>query len=393
MFDLYRFTVPRDIYFGKDAILQLRQFSDYKRPFIVADEAMVKLGWMDMLIRILTEAGMENISCFTDVEAEPSVETVRRGADAMEEKHSDIIIAIGGGSVLDAAKAMWVFYEHPELTFDDLLSKPLPRLRNKAIMVAIPSTSGTGSEVTAFSVISDHATKVKYPIADFNITPDIAILDSDLTTTMPPKLVAYTGMDALTHSIEAYVSKQRSRFTRPLSIHSISIIVSYLEDSYAGDIEAREEVHVASCMAGISFTNAQLGICHSIAHKAGGLFGIPHGLCNSILLPYVIEYNKKQPDALRYYANIARRMGYDGDRDKYLVMSLVREIKVLARNLDLPLTFEEAGVNEFKFNTYKKEIGENAFNDPCTLSNPRQTNPEELERILECAYYGKKVVF
>ncbi len=388
-----RFTVPRDIFFGKDAILELKNLNYYKRPFIVADDAMVKLGWMDMLMRILTEAGMENIACFTDVEAEPSVETVKRGALAMEANSSDIIIAIGGGSVLDAAKAMWVFYEHPSLSFEDILNKPLPPLRKKAIMVAIPSTSGTGSEVTAYSVISDHATKLKYPIADFNITPDIAILDSDLTTTMPPKLVAYTGMDALTHAIEAYVSLERSRFTRPLSIHAISIIVSYLEDSFAGDIEAREEIHVASCMAGISFTNAQLGICHSIAHKAGGLFGIPHGLCNSILLPYVIEYNKKNHAALRHYANIARRMGYDGDRDMHLVVSLVREVKTLAENLNLPLTFADAGVNEFKLQTFRKEIAENAFSDPCTLSNPRETSPSDLEKILECAYYGKKVVF
>jgi alcohol dehydrogenase class IV len=390
---LQRFTVPRDIYFGKDAILELKKLNSFKRPFIVADDAMVKLGWLDMLIRLMNEAGMENITCFTQVEAEPSVETVKAGARSMTENSSDVIIAIGGGSVLDAAKAMWVFYEHPDLSFEDILNKPLPPLRKKAIMVAIPSTSGTGSEVTAYSVITDHATKIKYPIADFNITPDVAILDSDLTTTMPPALVAYTGMDALTHAIEAYVSLERSRFTRPLSIHAISIIVSYLEDSFAGDADARDEIHVASCLAGISFTNAQLGICHSIAHKAGGLFGIPHGLCNSILLPFVIEYNKKNHAALRHYANIARRMGYDGDRDKHLVISLVREVRTLAENLDLPLTFADAGVNEFKLDNFKREIAENAFLDPCTLSNPRETSPDDLGRILESAYYGKPVVF
>jgi len=388
-----RFTVPRDIFFGKDALMELKNLKYYKRPFIVADEILVKLGWLDRLIAILREGDMDNFACFTEVEAEPSVDTVMEGARRLTEHNSDIIIAIGGGSVIDAAKAMWVFYEHPELTFEQAISEPLPRLRSKAIFVAIPSTSGTGSEVTAYSVITDHASKIKYPIADFNITPDIAILDSDLTTTMPPRLTAMTGMDALTHAIEAYVSLERSRFTRPLSIHAISIIVSYLEDSFAGDIDAREEIHVASCLAGIAFTNAQLGICHSLAHKTGGIFNIPHGLCNSIYIPFIIAYNKKNHAALRHYANIARRMGYDGDREKHLVNSLIHEVRGLARRMGLPQNFSEAGVSEFKFKSFKREIAENAFLDPCTLSNPRETSPDDLERIIECAFYGDKVVF
>ncbi len=390
---MQRFTVPRDIYFGKDALLELRNLKYYKRPFLVIDEVLVKMGWVERLTGMLQNSHMEKIITFSEVEAEPSAETVMRGAAIMQENDIDIIIAVGGGSVIDAAKAMWVFYEHPELTFEQAISEPLPRLRNKAILVAVPSTSGTGSEVTSYSVISDHATKIKYPIADFNITPDIAILDSDLTLTMPRSLVAYTGMDALTHAIESYVSLERSRFTRPLAIHAISIIVSYIEDSYAGDLDAREEIHVASTLAGIAFTNAQLGICHSIAHKAGGIFGIPHGMCNAILLPYVIAYNKKNNAALRHYANIARRMGYDGDRDKHLVNSLIHEVRLLNKNMNIPLCFADAGVNEFKLNMNKREIAQNAFEDPCTLTNPRQTSPEDLEKILECAFHGEKVVF
>ncbi len=390
---MQRFTVPRDIYFGKDALMELKNLKYYKRPFLVIDEVLVKMGWMERITNMLQNTHIEHITTFSDVEAEPSVETVMKGAQSMQENNIDIIVAVGGGSVIDAAKAMWLFYEHPELTFEQTISEPLPQLRKKAIFVAVPSTSGTGSEVTAYSVISDHATKIKYPIADFNITPDIAILDSDLTLTMPPSLVAYTGMDALTHAIESYVSKDRSRFTRPLAIHAISIIISYLEDSYAGDMDAREEIHVASTLAGIAFTNAQLGICHSIAHKAGGIFGIPHGMCNAMLLPYVIAYNKKTPAALRYYANIARRMGYDGDREKHLVNSLIREVRTLNRNMNIPLCFADAGVNEFKLNMNKKEIAQNAFEDPCTSTNPRETSPEDLEKILECAYYGNKVVF
>ena len=388
-----RFTIPRDIFFGKDALMELKTLKYVSRPFIVADEVLVKLGWLDKLIEILRDSNMSNFACFTEVEAEPSVQTVLEGAKRLEEHKSDIIIAIGGGSVIDAAKAMWIFYEHPELTFEQVISEPLPIMREKAILVAIPSTSGTGSEVTSFSVITDKETHIKYPIADFNITPDIAILDSDLTTTMPSKLTAMTGMDALTHAIEAYVSTDRSRFTRPLSIHAISIIVSYLEDSFAGDLDAREEVHVASCLAGVAFTNAQLGICHSLAHKTGGIFNVPHGLCNSIYIPFVIAYNKKIHSALRHYANIARRMGYDGDREKHLVNTLIHEVRGLARRLDLPATFKDAGVSEDTFLVHKREIAENAYEDPCTLTNPRKPTVDDLERIVECAYYGNKVIF
>ncbi len=389
-----RFTVPRDVFFGHGSIDEIRHLKGYKRAFVVADHIMEQLGIVEKLTEVLRDCNMEDIEYFFDVEAEPSVETVMKGAARLLERESDIIFAIGGGSVIDAAKAMWIFYEHPELTFDRIIqSGEFPQLREKAILVAIPSTSGTGSEVTSFAVITDHQSKVKYPIADFEITPDVAILDSQITATMPPKLVAYTGMDALTHGIEAYVAKNRSSFTRPLSIHSIAIIIGYLEDSYYGDIEAKDEIHVASCLAGMAFTNAQLGINHSIAHKAGALFGVPHGLCNSILLPYVIDYNRRDHTALRRYARIAKRIGFEGDRDKLLLNSLLQTIATLTQNLNLPTSFEEAGVNEFKYNMYKREIAENAFLDPCTLSNPRETNPDDLERILECAYYGKKVAF
>lgn len=388
-----RFTIPRDIFFGKGSMSELKKLKGYKRAFIVTGGVIPKLGLLDKLADILRECGME-IASFIDVEPDPSVETVMRGKERMLEFKPDIIVAIGGGSAIDAAKAMYVFYEHPNLSFEDIKEPDsVPRLRSKAIFVAIPSTSGTASEVTSFAVITDTKTKVKYPIADHDLTPDIAILDSEITATMPPVLVAHTGLDALTHAVEAYVAKSRSSFTNPLAIHSIAMIYGYLKESYDGDIDARGEMHVAQCIAGMAFTNAQLGITHSLAHKTGGPFNLPHGLCNAILMPYVIRYNQKDDAALRHYANIARRLGLPGLTEKILANSLIEGIQDLTRSLDVPLTFEAAGVREFLFNMEKRAIAQGAFLDPCTLFNPRSTSVDDLERILECAYYGKPVTF
>jgi alcohol dehydrogenase class IV len=388
-----RFTIPRDIFFGKGSMRELKSLKGYKRAFIVTGGVIPKIGLLDKLIDILKECHME-IASFIDVEPDPSVETVMRGKERMLEFNPDIIVAIGGGSAIDAAKAMYVFYEHPHLTFEDIKEPDsVPRLRNKAIFVAIPSTSGTASEVTAFAVITDTKTKVKYPIADHDLTPDIAILDSEITATMPPVLVAHTGLDALTHAVEAYVAKSRSSFTNPLAIHSIAMIYGYLKDSFDGDIDARGEMHVAQCIAGMAFTNAQLGITHSLAHKTGGLFNLPHGLCNAILMPYVMRYNEKDYMASRHYANIARRLGLPGLTEKILINSLIEGIQSLTKSLDVPLTFEAAGVREFLFTMEKRAIAEGAFLDPCTLFNPREVSVDDLERILECAYYGKPVTF
>ena len=268
-----------------------------------------------------------------------------RGAQAMRDFQPDVILSIGGGSPMDAAKAMWVFYEHPEKTFDDIKDPfTIPKLRNKAIFAAIPSTSGTASEVTAFSVITDYKTLVKYPLADFNITPDIAILDEDIPLTMPRTLTAHTGMDALTHAIEAYVAGLHSDFSDPLALKAIQMIFDYLPASYNGDETARGKMHVAQCLAGMAFSNALLGIAHSLAHKVGAQYEIPHGCCNAILLPNVIRYNSKA--CLSRYADIARYIGLTGKDDQELTDKLVEKVEQLNKTVDIAPSFREHGVTD-----------------------------------------------
>jgi len=387
-----RFTIPRDIFFGKDCMYELATLKGlYGRAFVVTGGVIPELGLLDKLNQILRDADME-VASFTDVEPNPSVETVMRGAEAMRTFQPDFLVAIGGGSAIDACKAMWIFYEHPHLTFEDIKEK-IPPLRKKAVMAAIPSTSGTGSEVTSFAVITDTKTHVKYPIADYNLTPDIAILDPIVTATMPPVLVAHTGMDALTHAIEAYVATERNNFTRPLAMHAVSTITGYIEDSYYGDLEARDQMHVAQCMAGMAFTNSQLGICHSLAHSIGGIFELSHGLCNALLLPYVMMYNMKDAGAQRHYAVISRRLGLDGRNDKTWLNSLVEKVQKLNQALHIPATLDEAGVSEFKFKLYVDELALHAMEDPCTRTNPRSPTLEDMRRILECAYFGNRITF
>lgn len=387
-----RFTLPRDIYFGRGAMEELKNLRGYHRAMIVTGgSSMQKYGFLKKLQNILEEAGLET-RVFEGVEPDPSVETVMAGAKAMQEFQPDVIVAIGGGSPIDAAKAMWVFYEYPELSFEDI-KKPfsMPKLRRKAIFIAIPSTSGTATEVTAFSVITDYSTKIKYPLADFEITPDIAILDFDIPMTMPKTLVAHTGMDALTHAVEAYVASNRSKFTNPLAMDAIVTIFESLVDSYNGDKEARERMHVAQCIAGMAFSNALLGITHSLAHKIGAQYEIPHGCCNAILLPYVIKYNSKV--CMKEYAEIARRLGLPGQTDKQLVDSLIASINELNAKIGIAPTLKEHGITEELFTSKVDFIAENAAQDPCTASNPRQASPEDLKKILECAFYGSPVNF
>lgn len=387
-----RFTIPRNIFYGKGSMNELADLQGYSRAFIVTGGVIPKLGLLSKLEDILRRGGMET-EAFMDVENDPSIETVMEGSRQMLLFNPDIIVAIGGGSCIDAAKAMWVFYEYPELTFEKILEAGnIPPLRKKAIMAAIPSTSGTGSEVTSFTIISDRKAKIKYPITSYDITPDIAVLDEEITQTMPPSLVAYTGMDALCHAVEAYVALDRSNFTNPLAIHAINVISGYLCDSFDGDLTARGEMHIAQCLAGMAFTNAKLGITHSLAHKIGGAYNIPHGLCNAILMPYVIKYNARDRAAMRHYANIARRLGLDGQREMNLVNSLVNTIKDMSAYMQLPSNLADAGISEFKFNMDKEYVAQQAFLDGCTESNPRKTSPEDLLNILECAYYGRPVI-
>ncbi len=383
-----RFTLPRDIYFGENALDELKVLKGKKKAFVVTGgSAMQRTGFLAKLEKVLSDAGLE-VKTFEGVEPDPSVETVMKGAAAMRTFEPDVIAAIGGGSPIDAAKAMWVFYEHPELTFDDIKDPfSIPPLRQKAIFVAVPSTSGTATEVTAFSVITDYSNKVKYPLADFEITPDIAIVDPALAETMPPKLTAHTGMDALTHAIEAYVATLHSPFSDPLALKAISMIFDNLKDSYDGNMEARGHMHIAQCLAGMAFSNALLGICHSLAHKIGAQFNIPHGCCNAILLPYVIKYNSKTNMA--DFARIAREVGLPGSTDKQLTDSLIKAVQDLNKAVGIAPTLREHGVTEALFNDHIDFIAEQAQLDPCTGSNPRATTPADLKTILVCAMDGK----
>ncbi len=387
-----RFTLPRDIYYGPDALEELKNLKGYKRAMILTGGSSMKRGgFLQKTEDILKSVGIQT-TLFEGIEPDPSIETVFKGAKAMQDFEPDVLVAIGGGSPLDAAKAMWVFYEHPEKTFDDIKTPfTMPKLRKKAIFVAIPSTSGTASEVTAFSVITDYSTNIKYPLADFEITPDIAILDTTIPLTMPKILTAHTGMDALTHAIEAYVSTARSEFSDALSLKAISDIFDTLVASYHGDAEARGTMHIAQCLAGMAFSNALLGIAHSIAHKTGAMFDIPHGCCNAILLPQVIGYNSRV--CLSRYAQIARAIGLPGATEKQLVNSLIDAIKELNRKVGIAQTYKENGVTDELFYAKIDEIAKNAVLDPCTGSNPRPIDNEAMKKVITCAFTGEDITF
>lgn len=386
-----RFTLPRDIYFGKGSLEQLKNLRGKKAVLVLGGGSMKKFGFVDKALDYLKEAGIET-KLIEGVEPDPSVDTVLKGAEVMRDFEPDWIIAMGGGSPIDAAKAMWIFYEHPEVKFEDI-TKPfsLPELRNKAKFLAIPSTSGTATEVTAFSVITDYKTEIKYPLADFNITPDVAIVDSELAETMPAKLTAYTGMDALTHAIEAYVATLHSVFSDPLALKSVSMIKDYLYKSYEGDMAAREEMHSAQCLAGMAFSNALLGICHSMAHKTGAVFHIPHGCANAIYLPYVIKFNAKE--CADRYAEIAKSAGLAGTTEDELVNSLIELVKDFNKKMSIPSTLKEYGIAEDEFNAKVELISERAIEDACTGSNPREISKEEMVKLFKCVYTGEEVNF
>ncbi len=387
-----RFTLPRDIYYGSGALNELKNLQGARRAIIITGgSSMKKTGFLQKTADILAAAGLET-RIFDGVEPDPSIETVMRGAAAMRDFQPDVIVAIGGGSPIDAAKAMWVFYEYPEKTFEDIKTPfTMPKLRQKAIFVAVPSTSGTATEVTAFSVITDYATHIKYPLADFEITPDIAILDTDIPLSMPQVLTAHTGMDALTHAIEAYVASARSSFSDPLALQAIVDIFASLVASYRGDKEARAQMHIAQCLAGMAFSNALLGIAHSLAHKTGAIFGIPHGCCNAILLPAIMQYNAKS--CASRYAAIARAVGLTGSSDEALTNALIEAIKDLNRQVGIQQTYRANGVTEKLFQENADKIAVNAVADPCTGSNPRPIDVANMKKVLTCAFTGETVNF
>ena len=405
---MQRFTNPRDIYHGKGALEALKTLEGKRAIICVGGGSMKKFGFLDRAQKYLEEAGMA-VTLFEGIEPDPSVDTVMKGAAVMQEFKPDWIVAIGGGSPIDAAKAMWIKYEYPETTFADMCKVfGLPKLRTKAKFCAVSSTSGTATEVTAFSIITDYQKGIKYPIADFQITPDVAIVDPDLAETMPKKLVAHTGMDALTHAIEAYVSTVHSDFTDAPAIHAIEMIQRDLVNSYNGDMKARDDMHSAQCLAGIAFSSGLLGIVHSMAHKTGAVFAdlgahIIHGAANAMYLPKVIAYNAKNPEAKKRYGVIADYMKLGGKNDDEKLANLIAYIRGLNDKLNIPHCIKNYGADSYPveqgfvpedvFLKRLPEIAKNAILDACTGSNPRQPNQAEMEKLLKCCYYDTEVDF
>ena len=403
-----RFTLPRDIYHGENALEALKTFKGKKAFVCVGGGSMKRFGFLDRVVQYLQEAGMD-VKLFEGIESDPSVDTVMKGAKEMQDFGPDWIVAIGGGSPIDAAKAMWIKYEYPDCTFEDMCKVfGIPTLRNKAKFCAISSTSGTATEVTAFSIITDYKKGIKYPIADFEITPDVAIVDPALAQTMPKKLVAHTGMDALTHAIEAYVSTANCDYTDPLALHAIEMIRDDLVDSYNEDKKARNEMHNAQCLAGMAFSNALLGIVHSMAHKTGAVFGdlgahIIHGAANAMYLPKVIAFNAKDETAKKRYAKIADVIGLSGHSDDEKVKALITYVRGLNDKLNIPHCIKNYGADSYPteqgfvpekvFLERLHDIAVNAVADACTGSNPRQPSVEEMEKLLKCCYYDTEVDF
>ncbi len=394
-----RFTLPRDIYHGPGSLSEIAKLKGKKAFVVTGGGSMKRFGFLGKTLEFLREAGMET-HVFEGVEPDPSVETVRRGAEEMKIFCPDWIVAIGGGSPIDAAKAMWAFYEHPDISFESLCTPfSFPELRQKAHFCAIPSTSGSATEVTAFSVITDYEKGIKYPLADFNITPDVAVVDPDIAQTMPPKLAAHTGMDAFTHAVEAYVSTLHSEFTDPLALRAISLVSEYLIDSFGGERTAREKMHYAQCLAGMAFSNALLGITHSMAHKTGAAFSgghIVHGCANAMYLPKVIRFNSRTPEAKKRYADIARSLGLAGSHEEELVSSLIGRIEEMNSQLSIPSCikdYEGGIISEEEFEEKLPSVARLAVEDACTLSNPRKINAGEMEELLRCCYYGTEVDF
>ena len=408
------FRVPQKIYFKYGSLpIALSELENKKKAFIVTDKPLHDLGYTERVTKELDDIGID-FKVFYDVEPDPTLSTVEKAVTQMESFEPDVIIALGGGSPMDAAKIMWLMYEHPEaefkelsMTFMDIRKRiyKFPELGNKSYFVAIPTTSGTGSEVTPFAVVTDDSTGIKYPIADYELTPDMAIVDPDLVLTMPAKLTAYSGIDALVHAIEAYVSVFSTEYTKGLALEAIRLIFKYLPRSYkngADDRKAREKIHYAATTAGMAFANAFLGICHSMAHKLGSNFDLPHGLANALLINQVIKYNSsdvplkqtafpqyKYPLAKRRYAKIANHLQLGGNSDEEKVDLLIAAIKDLKAELDIPANIKEAGITEEKFYNKLEEISVLAFDDQCTGANPRYPLISEIKELYLKAFKGK----
>ncbi len=405
------FRVPPKVYFKYGCLpIALRELAGRKRAFIVTDKPLFDLGFADRITHVLSTMGIEH-EIFYEVQPDPNLSTVRRGLRAMSVFKPDLIIALGGGSPMDAAKIMWLMYENPNAKFEEMAMRfmdiekricSLPEAGKKTLMVAIPTTSGTGSEVTPFAVVTDDATGAKYPIADYALTPDIAIVDPELVMDMPKTLTAHGGIDALVHALEAMVSVLSTEFTNSMALESIRLLFKYLPDAYANgpsDVKAREKVHYAATLAGMAFANAFLGICHSMAHKLGAAYHLPHGLANALLIGHVIRYNAtdnpiKQtafpqytyPTAISRYARIADHLGLGGNTGPEKVERLIAAIERLKKTIDIPASIREAGVPETAFMANLDVLSENAFDDQCTGANPRYPLISEIKEIYLAAY-------
>ncbi|SDZ05304.1 iron-containing alcohol dehydrogenase [Tindallia californiensis] len=372
------FRVPADVVFGQGSLSYLAGLKGKKAVLVTGGQSMKKHGFLDQAQAYLEEAGMK-VDIIDGVEPDPSIETVIKGGQRMEAFEPDWIIAIGGGSALDAAKIMWVYYEQPETKFQDLIEGKFPTLRQKARLVTIPSTSGTASEITAFSVITDRENHIKYPLVSYQMTPDIAILDADLPAKMPPHITANTGMDVMAHAVEAIASTNTSSYTDALATEAIRLVFQHLPTAYKDghNMEARDAMHNASAIAGMAFTNSSLGIVHSMAHKIGGEFGVTHGLANAILMPYIVEFNKSATDK---YKAVEQLLGID---------DLAQALKDLNQRIGIPLTFrevEEVSITEEAFQQVLDRMSQNALEDPCTLTNPQKPDVADIKAIYQKAF-------
>lgn len=408
------FKVPNKIYFESGSIQYLTKMPDITKAFIVTDKSMTDLGYVSkILYQLRKRSSYVHSEIFDDVEPDPSLDTINRGVEVMRNFKPDVIIALGGGSAIDAAKGMWLFYENPDADFKNMSLKFLdirkrtykfPELGKKAKFVAIPTTSGTGSEVTSFAVISDTKQNKKYPLADYELTPDVAIIDPDFVMTVPKTSTAWTGMDVLTHALEAYVSILASDFTDALAIHAIDMVFKYLRSSYsegANNPTAREKMHNASTIAGMAFTNAFLGVNHSMAHKLGGEFHIPHGCANAILLPHIIRYNGVECPTkftswpkYEYYIvgdkifDLMKKLGKTPKDNNDAVEMLAKDIEELNAYLGIPATLKEFGIDEKDFLQQVEMLSDLAFSDQCTNANPRLPLVTEIEELYLAAFYG-----
>ena len=411
------FRVPEKTYFKYGclpvALAELGEMGK-KKAFIVTDKVLFEMGYTNKVTEVLEANGIQ-YKIFSDVEPDPTLRCARAGAAEMSNFQPDVVISLGGGSAMDAAKIMWVMYEHPEVNFHDLAMTfmdirkriyKFPTMGQKAMMVAIATSAGTGSEVTPFAVITDEQTGVKYPLADYELTPDMAIVDAELMMTSPKGLTACAGIDVLVHSIEAYVSIMASEYTNGLALEAIRLVFKYLPDAYnegTTNIKAREKMAHASCMAGMAFSNAFLGINHSMAHKLGAFHHLPHGMANSLVMKEVIKFNAtdaptkqaafaqyKYPNAAWRYAKIADHLGLGGNTDAEKVELLLKAIDELQNKVNMPKTIKDAGVSEVKFFESLDEMVEQAFDDQCTGANPRYPLMKELKEMYITSYYGEK---